>query len=107
MSKHPFLNIVSSLASSFFALSPMQNAFVKNVQTPCQKTAIATRSASEVKCIPENRRLIYCAITIIAIVIILLLSMTIWADKISFSALPIMRGCAGLGAALFVVIVGV
>lgn len=56
---------------------------------------------------PENRRLKYCAITIIAIVIILLLSMTIWIDKISNTARLIMRGCAGLGAILFVVIVGI
>ncbi len=56
---------------------------------------------------PENRRLKYCAITIIAIVIILLLSMTIWVNKISSFALLIMRGCAGLGATIFVVIVGI
>ena len=55
---------------------------------------------------PENRRLKYCAITIITIVIILLLSMTIWVNKISSNVLLIMRGCAGLGAVLFVVIVG-
>ena len=56
---------------------------------------------------PENRRLKYCAIPIIAIVIILLLSMTIWIDEISSKALLIMCGCAGLGAILFVVIVGI
>ena len=56
---------------------------------------------------PENRRLKYCAITIIAIVINLLLSMTVWVDEISSKALLIMRGCAGLGAILFVVIVGI
>ena len=56
---------------------------------------------------PENKRLKYCAITIIAIVIILLLSMTIWVNKISTNVLLIMRGCAGLGATIFVVIVGI
>lgn len=56
---------------------------------------------------PENRRLKYCAIAIITFVIILLLSMTIWIDEISSNALLIMRGCAGLGATLFVVIVGI
>ena len=56
---------------------------------------------------PENKRLKYCAITIIAIVIILLLSMTIWIDRISANAILIMRGCAGLGATLFVIVVGI
>ncbi len=56
---------------------------------------------------PENRRLKYCAITIIALVIILLLSMTIWIDKISTTGILIMRGCAGLGAIAFVIIVGI
>ena len=56
---------------------------------------------------PENRRLKYWAIVIIAIVIVLLLSIIIWADKISTNAMLIMRGCAGLGALSFVVIVGI
>lgn len=33
--------------------------------------------------------------------------MTVWVDEISSKALLIMRGCAGLGAILFVVIVGI
>ena len=56
---------------------------------------------------PENRPLKYFAITIIAIVIVLLLSITIWNNDISTNAMLIMRGCAGLGATLFVVIVGI
>ena len=56
---------------------------------------------------PKYIRMKYCAITIITIVIILLLSMTIWVDKIPSNVILIMRGCAGLGAILFVVIVGI
>ncbi len=56
---------------------------------------------------PENRRLKYCAITIIALVIILLLSMTIWIDNISTTEILIVRGCAGLGATAFLIIVGI
>lgn len=56
---------------------------------------------------PKYRRMKYCAIAIIAIVIILLLSMTIWIDKIPTNVLVVMRGCAGLGTILFVVIVGI
>ena len=33
--------------------------------------------------------------------------MTIWVDKIPSNFILIMRGCAGLGATLFVVIVGI
>lgn len=56
---------------------------------------------------PENRRLKHIAIAIITIVIVLLLSITIWIDDISTNAMLIMRGCAGFGAAMFVVIVGI
>ncbi len=56
---------------------------------------------------PENRRLKYCAIIIIALVIILLLSIVIWGDKMSGKEILIMRGCAGLGAIIFGVIYGV
>ncbi len=56
---------------------------------------------------PKYRRMKYCAITVIAIVIILLLSMINWVDKIPTNILLIMRGCAGLGATIFVVIVGI
>lgn len=56
---------------------------------------------------PENRHLKYSAITIIVIVIILLLSITVWFDKISHTAMIIMRGCVGLGVILLAIIVGV
>ncbi len=68
------------------------------------------REREELRCLynaPKYRRMKYCAITIIVIVIILLLSMTIWIDKIPSNFMLIMRGCAGLGATLFVVIVGI
>ena len=41
---------------------------------------------------PENRLLKYWAIVIIAIVIVLLLSIIIWADKISTNAYARLRG---------------
>ncbi len=56
---------------------------------------------------PKYRRMKYCAITVTAIVIILLLSMIIWIDKIPTNILLIMRGCAGLGATAFVIIIGI
>ncbi len=49
MSKHPFQILLSSLATIFFAIAPIQSAFAKNDLTPYQKAAIATRFASEVK----------------------------------------------------------
>lgn len=56
---------------------------------------------------PENRRLKYAAMAVIGVVIILLLSMVVWFDDISPKAMLIMRGCAGLGAIIFVVLVGI
>lgn len=56
---------------------------------------------------PEHRRIKYSAIAVISIVIILLLSLTIWIDKIPPKTIMIMRGCAGLGAIIFVILVGV
>ena len=57
--------------------------------------------------LPENRRLKYGALAVIAVVIILLLTMTIWIENISTKVMLIMRGCAGLGALIFVVLVGI
>lgn len=56
---------------------------------------------------PENRRLKHIALAVIAIAIILLLSITIWIEDIPSTAMLIMRGCAGLCAIIFVVLVGV
>lgn len=56
---------------------------------------------------PENRRLRNVAIAVIGIGILLLLSMIFWMDKIPYRVMLIMRGCAGLAAIIFVVLVGI
>lgn len=56
---------------------------------------------------PEYRRLKYCAFAFIAVAICLLLAISIWSDKISVNAMLVMRGCAGVCAIIFVVIVGI
>lgn len=57
--------------------------------------------------LPENRRLKYVALAVMAVVVVLLLSMTIWLENIPPKVLLIIRGCAGLGALVFVVLVGI
>ena len=49
MSKHPFQILVSFFATIFFAIASIQSAFAKNDLKPYEKSAIATRFASEVK----------------------------------------------------------
>ncbi len=56
---------------------------------------------------PANKRLKYSAIVVIAITIALIISMIIWMEDLSVTSILIMRGCAGLGAIIFVVLVGV
>lgn len=56
---------------------------------------------------PGNRRLKYAALSVAGAVIILLLSRMIWTGEISQKDMIIMRGCAGLGAIIFMVITGV
>lgn len=56
---------------------------------------------------PGNRRLKYAALTVIGIVILLLLSMIVWIDAIPYRGMLIIRGCAGLGAIIFIVLVGI
>lgn len=56
---------------------------------------------------PTNKRLKYSALGVIAITIALLISMIIWMDDLSVKSILIMRGCAGFGAIIFVVLVGV
>ena len=56
---------------------------------------------------PANKALRYSAIAVIALVIVLMLSMIIWIDDIPQRTMLFMRGCAGLGAAIFVVLVGI
>lgn len=57
--------------------------------------------------LPENRRLKYVALAVMAVVVVLLLSMTIWLENIPPKVMLIIRGCAGLGALVFVVLVGI
>lgn len=57
--------------------------------------------------LPENRRLKYVALVVMAVVVVLLLSMTIWLENIPPKVLLIIRGCVGLGALVFVVLVGI
>ncbi len=56
---------------------------------------------------PKNRQLKLIALAVIAIAIILLLGITFWLDNIPTKMIPIMRGCAGVCAILFVVLVGI
>lgn len=55
---------------------------------------------------PINKRFKYCALAVITITIALLLAMIIWMEDLSATSMLIMRGCAGLGAIIFVVLVG-
>lgn len=57
--------------------------------------------------LPENRRLKYVALAVMAVVVVLLLSMTIWLENIPPKVLLIIRGYEGLGALVFVVLVGI
>lgn len=52
-------------------------------------------------------KLKYVALATIAIVIVLLFATIIWIEDLSSTAVAIMRGCAGLGAIIFVVLVGI
>ena len=57
--------------------------------------------------LPENRRLKYVALAVMAVVVVLLLSMTIWLENIPPKVMLIIRGYEGLGALVFVVLVGI
>lgn len=56
---------------------------------------------------PTNKRLKYSAFVVIAITIALLFSMIIWMEDLSTTAMLVIRGCAGLGAIIFVILVGI
>lgn len=56
---------------------------------------------------PANRKLLYAALTIIAVVIILLLGGAVFIDYMSLRTLLIRECCTGLGAIIFIVIVGI
>lgn len=56
---------------------------------------------------PQYKKLKYIALATIAIVIVLLFATIIWMKDLSSSVIAIMRGCAGVGAIIFVVLVGI
>ena len=51
---------------------------------------------------PSNRRLKYCALGAIAVSVLLMLFMIIRMDALSVTTFLLLRGCAGLGAIIFV-----
>ena len=55
----------------------------------------------------EYKKLKYSAMAVIVLVIVLMLSMIIWMDDIPYRVMLFMRGCAGFGAAVFIVLVGI
>lgn len=75
----------------------------KNTQKLLQERAELNRLYN----VSTNKRLKYSAMVVIAITIALMLSMIIWMDNLSETSILIMRGCAGLGAIIFVVLVGI
>lgn len=56
---------------------------------------------------PANRKLKYCAILAISIVIALMVAILIWMDNLSYRNLLLMKGFAGLFAIIFAVLYGV
>lgn len=56
---------------------------------------------------PANRKLKYCAILAISIVIALMVAILIWMDNLSYRNLLILKGFAGLFAIVFAVLYGV
>lgn len=56
---------------------------------------------------PRNKRLKYAALAAIGVSIALMLAMIFLMDELSVRTMMIMRGCAGLGAIVFVVLCGV
>ena len=55
--------------------------------------------------LPNNRKLKYLALFFISIGIVLFIIMLIWYDSLSRESLLVMRGCAGLFAILFVIVI--
>lgn len=56
---------------------------------------------------PANRRLKHIAFGAITIAIALLLTMTFFGDDISWTVMLIMRGCAGVLAIVFVILISI
>lgn len=75
----------------------------KNTQKLLQERAELNRLYNA----PANKRLKSWALVVIAISIALMLAMIIWMEDLSATSILIMRGCAGLGAIIFVVLVGI
>ena len=55
--------------------------------------------------LPSNRKLKYLALSFISVSIILLIILLIWFETLSREAFLIMRGCSGLFAIFFAIIV--
>lgn len=60
---------------------------------------------SKIAQLPANRKLKYLALFLISIGIALLIIMIIWYNELSREAFLVMRGCAGLFAIFFAIIV--
>ncbi len=54
---------------------------------------------------PKYRVLKYSALAVIGIVIATQIALIIWMDQIPFHTMQIIRGCIGLGAIIFVILV--
>ena len=70
-----------------------------------EKTCLEKEDRNKIAQLPANRKLKYLALAIISVSIVLLLVMLIWFESLSREAFLIMRGCAGLFAILFAIIV--
>lgn len=56
---------------------------------------------------PANRRLKYTAFGAITIAIALLLTMSFFGDSFSWTIILVIRGCAGVFAIVFVILIGI
>ncbi len=65
------------------------------------------KSMEELYKTPANRRLKYAAIAVIAVVIAIFAAMIFLHDDLSVKAYFFMRGCAGAGAIIFAILVGI
>ena len=74
---------------------------------PLEKTNKEKEELNKIAQLPTNRKLKYLALFFISIGIILFLIMIIWFDDLSRDAIFTMRGCAGICAIIFLIIVGI
>lgn len=56
---------------------------------------------------PANRKLKYCAIAAISVVLTLLLTMLIFIEQLSYRTILLMKGFSGLFAIIFAVLYGI